>query len=440
MRLGGGAAFFNDRMDAAVALVERGELDAVILDALAERTLAMLHAAHRAGGTGYIPALPDRMAAFLPVCRAHETVVVSNCGGTDPEATADVIRAVARRAGLDGLKIAAVWGDDVTETVKALDPVLSETGEKLSQLNTPVGAANAYLGADAIAEAYAAGADVILTGRVTDSALAVGPLRAALGWAPDRLDAIASGVLIGHLLECGGHATGGYFAEPGWKEVPGLDDIGFPIAEIGPDLAITLGKTPGTGGRVDRHTVTEQLLYEMHDPAAYVTPDVVLDITGLTIDETGPETVRLEGARGHAPPPTLKVLIGVDSGVLVEAEISYAGFNAEARVRLAQDVLERRFARSRLANAQFRYDVIGIDSVWPLRNRAPALRDLRLRGAARVPDRQAAELVITEVEGLYVNGPAGGGGVRSGQRPTIKTYSASIERSRATPRYTMFEV
>ncbi len=439
MRVGGGAAFFNDRLDAALALVERGEIDAVILDALAERTLAMLHVAHRAGGPGYNLGLPERMARMLPVCRRHGTVVVSNCGGVDPDATADMIRSVARRAGLGGLRIAAVSGDDVTETVRAIDPVLSETGQPLSRLAGPVGVANAYLGADAIAQAYADGADVIVTGRVTDSALAAGPLRAALGWAADEWDAIASGVLVGHLLECGGQATGGYFAEPGWKEVPGLDDIGFPIAEVGPDLSVTLGKTPGTGGRVDRHTVTEQLLYEMHDPAAYVTPDVVLDVTGLTIDEVGPETVRLQGARGHPPPQTLKVLIGVDSGVLVEAEISYAGFNAEARARLARDVLERRFARSLLAQIPFRYDIIGIDSLWPQEHRGPSPFDLRLRVAARVPDRAAAEFVITEVEALYVNGPAGGGGVRSGQRPTIRTYTAFIDRARVAARCTMME-
>ena len=248
MRIGGGAAFFNDRLDAALAVVERGEIDAVILDALAERTLAMLHAAHRAGGPGYHIGLPERMGRMLPVCRRHGTVVVSNCGGVDPEATADMIRSVARRADLGGLRIAAVSGDDVTETVRALDPVLSETGQKLSFLEGPVGVANAYLGADAIAQAYADGADVIITGRVTDSALAAGPLRTALGWAADEWNAIASGVLVGHLLECGGQATGGYFAEPGWKEVPGLDDIGFPIAEVGPDLGVTLGKTPGRPG------------------------------------------------------------------------------------------------------------------------------------------------------------------------------------------------
>lgn len=442
MRLGGGAAFINDRLDAAVALVERGDIDMLMLDTLAERTLAMLYAAHRSGKPGYWEALPARLAALLPACRRHGTVLVSNCGGIAPDITARMVHDVARSSGalsigVGPLRVATVSGDDVAASIAALDPVLSETGEKLSRLDAPVIAANAYLGADAIADAYAGGADVILTGRVTDSALALGPLMATFGWRADQHDALATGVLAGHLLECGGHLTGGYFAEPGLKDVPGLDDLGFPIAEVAADLSITLTKTPGTGGRIDRHTVTEQILYEMHDPANYITPDVCLDITALRLEQVAPDVVRLTGARGHPRPETLKVLIGVDNFVLVEAEISYAGINAEARARLARDILERRFARSPLANCAFRYDLIGIDSLWPAtldpKPTGGDHRDLRLRVAARVPDREAAELVVTEVEALYVNGPAGGGGVRSSHRPTIRTYTAFIERAAAPP-------
>jgi hypothetical protein len=433
LRIGGGAAFFNDRVDAALALVERGDIDVLIMDALAERTLAMLHAAHRGGAPGYFAALPDRMATLLPVCHRYGTTLVSNCGGVDPDVTAEMIADVTRRCGLAGLRIAAVSGDDLSARIAGLNPVLQETGQALSRLGQQAVAANAYLGAQAIAEACAGGADVVITGRVTDSALALGPLMAAFGWRPDNLDAMACGVLAGHLLECGGQATGGYFAEPGWKDVPGLDDIGFPITEIAADLSITLGKTPETGGRVDRHTVTEQILYEMHDPAAYITPDVVLDITALRLEQRAPELVRLTGARGHAPPDTLKVLVGLDSGVLVEAEISYAGINAKARAELAREVLERRFARTRLANLAFRYDLIGVDSLWPTPGQ-DSVRDLRLRVAVRVPDSDAAELVVTEVEALYVNGPAGGGGVRSGHRRTTRTCTAFIDRAAVTPR------
>jgi hypothetical protein len=434
IRIGGGSAFFNDRLDAALELVEKGAIDVLMLETLAERTLALLHAAKRSGGSGYWDRLADRLKILLPACAKHGTRLVTNGGGAAPEACAAMVARLARDHGLD-MKVAAVSGDDVTDVVIANDPVLLETGEPLSKLGMNVLSTNAYLGADAIAAAYAAGADVIVTGRVTDSALALGPIMATLGWEPDDLDAMACGVLSGHLLECGGQATGGYFAEPGMKDVPGLDRIGFPIAEVRDDRSITITKPPGSGGRIDRHTILEQVLYEMHDPGAYITPDVTLDITELDLAETGTQEVRLRGARGHARPDKLKVLLGVDSGVLVEIEISYGGINAEARARLAADVIRKRTSRDpMLGNQTIQYDLIGVNSVWP-EETAREARDIRLRVAARVPDQRAAEQLVTEVEALYVNGPAGGGGVRFATRPTLRTYTAFVPRSQITPRW-----
>jgi hypothetical protein len=283
------------------------------------------------------------------------------------------------------------------------------------------------------------GADVIVTGRVTDSALALGPIMATLGWKADDLDAMACGVLTGHLLECGGQATGGYFAEPGLKEVPGLDRIGFPIAEVRDDRSIVITKPPGSGGRIDRHTIVEQILYEMHDPGAYITPDVTLDVTELDLVETGAQEVRLRGARGHARPDQLKVLVGVDSGVLAEIEISYGGINADKRALLAADIVKKRAARNpMLGNQTIQYDLIGVGSVWPEKDERP-VRDVRLRVAARVPDQCAANELITEVESLYVNGPAGSGGVRFATRRTIRTYTAFIPRAKVTPRWTFVD-
>lgn len=438
IRIGGGSAFFNDRLDAALELVENGNIDVLMLETLAERTLALLHAAKRQGGSGYWDRLADRLKVLLPACAKHGTRLVTNGGGAAPEAAANMVARLARDCGI-ALKVAAVTGDDVTELVRATDPVLLETGEPLSKLATNIIATNAYLGADAIAAAYAAGADVIVTGRVTDSALALGPIIAALGWEPDDLDAMACGVLGGHLLECGGQATGGYFAEPGLKDVPDVDRIGFPIAEVGGDRSITITKPPGSGGRIDHHTILEQILYEMHDPAAYVTPDVTLDVTDLDVAETAPDQVRLTGARGHARPDTLKVLIGVDSGVLAEIEISYGGINAENRARLAADIIQKRAARNpMLGNQTIQFDMIGVNSVWPQEPARP-VRDIRLRVAARVPDQRAADQLITEVESLYVNGPAGGGGVRFATRPTIRTYTAFVPRAQVTPRWTFVE-
>ena len=434
IRIGGGSAFFNDRLDAALELVEKGDIDVLMIETLAERTLALLHAAKRNGGSGYWDKLADRLKILLPACARHGTRLVTNGGGAAPEACAAMVARLARDCGID-VKVAAVSGDDVADIVIANDPVLLETGERLSKLGMNVISTNAYLGADAIAAAYAAGADVIVTGRVTDSALALGPIMATLGWEPDDLDAMACGVLSGHLLECGGQATGGYFAEPGLKDVPGLDRIGFPIAEVRDDRSITITKPPGSGGRIDRHTILEQILYEMHDPGAYITPDVTLDITELDLAETGTQEVRLRGARGHARPDQLKVLLGVDSGVLVEIEISYGGINAEARARLAADVIRKRTSRDpMLGNQTIQYDLIGVNSVWPEQT-GQDVRDIRLRVAARMPDQRAAEQLVTEVEALYVNGPAGGGGVRFATRPTLRTYTAFVPRSQVTPRW-----
>ena len=215
IRIGGGSAYFNDRVDAAVELVEKGDIDVLMLETLAERTLALLQVAHRAGGTPYWQRLPQRLAHFLPVCAHHGTVLVTNAGGVDPIETAKMVGTVAEACGIDTCRIAAVTGDDVTRQLADIDPVLVETGEPASGLDTPIIGANAYLGSTAIAEAFDTGADVIVTGRVTDSALAAGPAMAALGWSADCPAQMSTGVLAGHLLECGAQATGGYFAEPG---------------------------------------------------------------------------------------------------------------------------------------------------------------------------------------------------------------------------------
>lgn len=441
LRIGGGSAFFNDRLDAALELVERGGIDVLMVETLAERTLALLQAARQGGQPGYFARLPDRLRVLLPACRAHGVRLVSNGGGADPAATAEMICEVARGVGLAGLRVAAVLGDDVAAQISALDPLVVETGQRASRLDTPILSANAYLGAPAIAEACRAGADVVVTGRVTDSALALGPAGAHFDWTPDDLDALACGVMAGHLLECGGQATGGYFAEPGLKEVVGLDRIGFPIAEIASDRSVTITKPPGSGGRIDRHTILEQLLYEIHDPGRYLTPDVTLDLTSVTLTETGRDTVRLVGARGHAPPETLKVLLGVAGGTLVEAEISYAGIGAVGRARLAIEILKARFARTAFGRHEIRFDLIGLNSLWPahLGERHDAVADVRLRVAARLPNAELAENLVTEVESLYVNGPAGGGGVRFAMRPTVQTLTTFIPAAAVTARCVWYE-
>lgn len=237
---------------------------------------------------------------------------------------------MAREQGLALPRVAVVEGDDLTGLMSASELAARETGGSILRGATDIVAADLYLGAKPVAQALDQGADIVVTGRIADSALALGPLIHAFGWKLDDWDRMAAGTLAGHLLECGSQITGGYFADPPFKTVPGMADLGYPIAEIDADGSMIITKPAGTGGRVDRLTVIEQLLYEIHDPAAYLAPDVVLDVTGVTVDELAPDRVRVTGPRGRPAPETLKATVCVDGGVLGEAEISYAGPNAAA--------------------------------------------------------------------------------------------------------------
>jgi hypothetical protein len=275
---------------------------------------------------------------------------------------------------------------------------------------------------------------------VADPSLALGPAIAHYGWSATDWDALAGATMAGHLLECGAQVSGGYFADPGYKDVPGLEDVGFPIAEIAADGSCIITKASGTGGLVDCRTVKEQLLYELHDPAAYLTPDVVADITQATVTQLGPHRVRLAGVRGHPRPPTLKALAYFDGGWLGEAEISYAGPNAEARARLAMDVIQRRMG----ARMPLRFDLIGVLSILGddgnrLLQALPAgdSRDVRLRVASRHNDVRQIDLLLREVTALWTGGPGGGGGVRTAKRQRLSNRACFIPREQVPARYTL---
>ena len=431
VRIGGGAGFLGDRVDSAVDLVKRGRLDAVVIDALAERTLALLHMQNRLGGPGYSLSLEGWMNALLPVCAETRTCLVTNAGGVSPIDAALMTRSVARGAGLRNMRIAAVTGDDVSAIVAQMDPVLLETGEPVSAFGkSPIGA-NAYIGSEAIAEAYSEGADVIIAGRATDSALALGPAMASFGWQPTDQNAMACGAVVGHLIECGPQLTGGYFADPMLKNVPDLHRVGFPIAEIRSDLSIELSKPDHTGGRIDRHTVTEQLLYEMKDPSCYITPDVTLDITNVELDEIERNRVRLSGALGRPRPNDLKVLVSLSNGFVAEAEISYGGISAKPKAMLAQEIIRKRTAKiPSLARARIHTDLIGINSLWRERPLdIGVISEVRLRTCGRFESKKSGELLIREVEALYTSGPSGGAGVRYSLEPSVRTLTTFLPRS-----------
>jgi hypothetical protein len=439
LHIGCAAGFSGDRTDVAApvvdTLIEAGAPSLLMFETLAERTLALAQLARRANPSGgYEPLLDEMLRPVLARCLAHGIRIVGNFGAANPPGAAERILAIARELGLRVPRVAVVSGDDLSG--ESHRPVLrAELGERIDAID--VVSANAYLGAEPIAAALAAGADIVVCGRVADPSLAVGPIMAHYGWRADEWERLGPGTMAGHLLECGAQVTGGYFADPGVKDVPDLHDVGFPIAEIDRDGACTIGKAARTGGVVNERTVKEQLLYEVHDPAAYVTPDVVADIAGAEVHEVARDRVALRGVRGHPRPDRLKVTVCHDGGWLAEGEISYAGPGAEARARLAADVLRRR-----LDGLALRVDLIGSLSVFAddsgrmmAQTPSRATRDVRLRVAARSEERAAAERLAREVNALYTNGPAGGGGVRTALRPRLDTLSCFVPRDAVKARW-----
>lgn len=447
--VGCAAGFSGDRTDAAgpvvdtlIARMQHGPSEQrafLIFETLAERTLALAQLRRRADPeAGYEPLLDAMLRPVLARCLAHGIRIVSNFGAANPRAAARHIARMARELGVDAPRIAVVEGDDLSAPAqRAL--LREQLGAEMDRMRLV--SANAYIGAEPIAAALDAGAQIVVCGRVADPSLTVGPAMSHFGWRSDDWDRLARATMAGHLLECGAQVCGGYFADPGYKEVPGLEAIGFPIAEIDADGLCIIGKADATGGLLSEATVKEQLLYEVHDPAAYLTPDVVADIGDAEVSAVGPERVALSGVRGHARPADYKVNVCYEGGWLAEGEISYAGARAEARARLAADIL-----RKRLAGLALRVDLIGAISIFAddagrMLDAMPesGARDVRLRVAATHEERGEAERLTREVMALYTCGPAGGGGVRTALTPRLNTRSCLLPREQVPVRFEIVE-
>jgi len=444
LRVGCAAGFSGDRTDAARpvvdALIAAGGASVLIFETLAERTLALAQIARRTNPElGYEPLLDEMLRPVLADCLAHGIRIVSNFGAANPRGAARRIAELARELGLALPRIAVVGGDDVSGE-HHLD-ALNE-GLQGALAGRELVSANAYLGAEPIAAALVAGAQIVVCGRVADPSLTVGPAMAHFGWRADDWDRLARATMAGHLLECGAQVTGGYYADPGLKDVSGLARLGYPIAEIDRDGQCVVTKPVGSGGRVDEHTVKEQLLYEVHDPSAYVTPDVVADLSNAQVMQAGADRVALQGVRGKARTDSLKVNVCCASGWLAEGEISYAGARAEGRARLAAQIVRERLAGS----GPLRIDLIGVSSVladdaghWLAAVPDSGATDVRLRIALRHTDRVQAERLTREMVALYTCGPAGGGGVRTSLRPTLGTLSFLMPRRLIAARFDFFD-
>jgi hypothetical protein len=430
IRIGSGAGYSGDRIEPAVELAEKGDIQYLVFECLAERTIAIAQQAKmKDPKAGYDALLVARMEACLPVCRKNKVKIITNMGAANPAAGAEKIKEVANKLGVKGLKIAAVTGDDVLDVLKEGDYLIEETGQKSSALKDRMVSANAYLGAQCVVDALKNGADVVITGRVADPAIFIAPAIYEFGWDVNQWDLMGQAIVMGHLLECAGQITGGYFPDPGYKDVPGIGRLGFPIAEVQEDGTFVVTKVPDSGGMVTLATCKEQFLYEIHDPSSYITPDVVADYTGVRMTQVGKDRVQVTGGKGRPRTDTLKVSIGYVDSYIGEGQISYGGTGAVARGKLALEIVAERLKHTGVEFDEIRYDLIGVNSLH--KDKLSTGHDpyeVRARVAGRTKTMKEAVRIGNEVETLYTNGPAGGAGAWKVAREVVAMVSALIPR------------
>ena len=441
VRIGSGAGFAGDRIEPAVELAEQGDIQYLGFECLAERTIALAQGAKlQDAAAGFDPLLIARMEAVLPACAGRGIRIITNMGAANPAAAARVVADVARRLGLTGLRIAAVTGDDVLDWARTGEHALLERpGSTVGALGETIRSANAYMGVDGIVAALQGGADVVITGRVGDPALFLAPLIHEFGWAMDDWHRLGRGTVVGHLLECAGQITGGYFADPGYKDVPGLARLGFPIAEVNEDGSAMMTKVPGSGGRLSVASCKEQLLYELLDPTAYLQPDVTADFSSVRFAELAPDRIAVSGGTGRARPDTLKVSVGYLDSYVGEGQISYAGPGAVARGRLALDIVRERLHLTGVRMSEARFELIGVDAAKQggTADASSNAVDIRVRVTGRTDCMAEAVRIGNEVETLYTNGPAGGGGAWKSARQVVAVVSTLIPRALVTPASSM---
>ncbi|MDT8860825.1 DUF1446 domain-containing protein [Alkalihalobacillus sp. MEB130] len=423
LKIGSGAGFSGDRLEPAVELAQKVDLDYLVLECLAERTIAIAQKEKKKDPTkGYDPLLSDRMHALLPVLNEKRFRIITNMGAANPIAAAKMTIEIAKEQGIS-CKIAVVTGDDVVKELDT-DQEILENNYTVKDYQTI--SANAYLGVDALLPALATDADIIITGRVADPSLFLAPMIDHYGWSMDDYERIGQGTVVGHLLECAGQITGGYFADSGMKEVPNVAELGFPYATIQEDGTAIISKTPHSGGVVNLMTVKEQLLYEVHDPTHYLTPDVTADFSNVKLIEVGENEVKVSGGTGKEKPTSYKVSIGYHAGYLSEGEISYAGTTAVERGKMAETILRRRLSKE---IPDMRIDLIGCTSVHRTSFGSHQPYEVRLRAAALCENQDVAKRLGNEVEALYTNGPYGGGGARKKVSECVGVVSTLVDRN-----------
>lgn len=439
IRIGGGAGFAGDRVDPAITLIEQGNLDYIIFECLAERTIGLAKQEMlKDPSKGYSRLLEYRMSQILKPAKEHGVKIITNMGAVNPVAAVKKTIEIAKQQGISGLKFAAVMGDSVYESIEQYyEENILEFPGKVGDLKDRIVSANAYMGAEGIIKALEGGADVVITGRVSDPTLTLAPLCHEFGWTIEDAQQMGQCVLAGHLLECGGQVTGGYYADPGYKEVENLDNLGFPLVEFDETGHFIITKVEGTGGLVSVDTCKEQMLYEIHNPAAYLTPDCIADFTQVRFVQEGKDRVSAWGATSHGFTPSLKVNVCYRDSFITDCEISYGGCNALERARLAGEMFMKRLDRLGVLYTESRVDYIGYNSLYK-DHIAEYISDgrwgeIRLHVAIRTNDRKNAEMVSNEGDSIYTNGPTGGGGATMRISEIISVFSFFIARNAVAP-------
>ncbi len=422
IRIANGQGFWGDNVDAPLALIEGGPIDYLGMDYLAEVTLSiMMRQKLKNPAAGYATDFIDFVRRALPALVARRVKVVTNAGGLNPKACRAKIFEVARELGIRGLRVGVVEGDDLLARLPALVEAghalaNMDSGEPIARVLGQVTSANAYIGARPVAAALAAGADIVLCGRVTDTALALGPLVHEHGWPEEDWDRLAAGTIVGHILECGAQASGGNYTR--FWEVPDLWNVGYPIAEVAADGSFVVTKHPGTGGLVSVDTVSEQLVYEMGDPASYITPDVTADFTSIQLAQEGPDRVRVTGIRGRAKTPYLKVSASYLDGYKAAGQVTVSGPRAIAKARLAAEIVWKRLERAGVvfAASERAEELLGVSAVLPGILAPPSEPpEVVLRLAVRSADRGKVERFGKEIAPLVTAGPPGVTGFAGGR-------------------------
>ena len=422
VRIANGQGFWGDNVDAPVELLRGGPIDYLGMDYLAEVTLSiMARQKLKNPSLGYATDFIDFIRRVLPELKERGVRVLTNAGGLNPRGCRDKIFAVARELGVSAIAVGIVEGDDIRarlgELVASGHPLRNmDSGEPIDPIIDRLAAANAYLGAWPVAEALAQGAQIVLCGRITDTALALAPMIHEFGWGREDWDRLAAGTIAGHIIECGPQCTGGNFTR--WWEVPELWNVGYPIVEASPDGTFVVTKHPGTGGMVTVDTVAEQLVYEMGDPSEYVTPDVVADFTTIRLDQEGPDRVRVSGIRGRPKTPFYKVSASYLAGYKASAQITLCGPRAVDKARLAAECVWKRLERAGLTfpDDQRSQEALGIGACLPGIFATPEeMPEVVLRLGVRDPDRAKVERFGKEIAPLVTAGPPGVTGFAGGR-------------------------